>query len=199
MPRRQQTAQTPPRAIRKSSASRPSDEQLIQACVAGDEIAWRDLVQRYASLVYSVPIRCRMDESSADDVFQMVFEVLLKQLPQLRDHRTLSKWLLTTTQRISWRVLNKSKRQLRDFPPPHDLESADEFAHRWERQERVREALQQLGGRCQELLTMLYLDSDSTTYEQIASRLDLAVGSIGPMRARCIEKLVELLSDLRDE
>ncbi|HHN75415.1 MAG TPA: sigma-70 family RNA polymerase sigma factor, partial [Acidobacteria bacterium] len=33
----------------------PGDAALIEACLAGDEAAWRSLVHRYRRLIYSIP------------------------------------------------------------------------------------------------------------------------------------------------
>src|SRR5262245_38122538 len=171
-----------------------ADAALVQACLSGDQAAWRALVQRYAGLVYSVPMRLGLDEDSSDDVFQMVFEVLLKQLPKLRDPRTLPKWFLTAAQRISWKYIRQSKRLL-NAAPPGDAINPTEQLIQWERQHLVRTALDRLGGRCRELLTALYLGHAESSYDQVASDLGLPVGSIGPMRARCIQKLVQLLRE----
>jgi hypothetical protein len=63
----------------------------------------------------------------------------------------------------------------------------------WEKQHMVGQALNQLGQPCQGLLTALFLDTSEPSYERIAKQLGIAVGSIGPMRARCFKKLEAIL------
>jgi len=170
----------------------PSDDGLISGCIAGEQSAWRELVHRYAGLVYSVPARLGLDDASSDDVFQMVFEVLLKQLPRLRDRQSLPKWLLTAAQRISWKVIRQQRKE-QSAVVAEQASDPTEVLIKCERQHRVRQALARLGGRCQALLTALYLGQNQPNYGQVAQMLGLPLGSIGPTRARCIEKMIELL------
>ncbi|MCH8314606.1 MAG: sigma-70 family RNA polymerase sigma factor, partial [Planctomycetes bacterium] len=69
-------------------------------------------------------------------------------------------------------------------------------AAQWERQQIVREALDRLGGRCQQLLTALFLAPGTLNYEAIADQLGMKVGSIGPTRARCFEKMEKILREM---
>ena len=46
----------------------PTDPQLIRACLAGEEAAWRTLVVRYERLIYSIPLRYGLSVDDADDV-----------------------------------------------------------------------------------------------------------------------------------
>lgn len=72
-------------------------------------------------------------------------------------------------------------------------EARDEFAGEFERQ-RVRDALERLGGRCRTLLEALFGASGEPSYPLISEQLGIRVGSIGPTRARCLEKLATILS-----
>ena len=54
-------------------------------------------------------------------------------------------------------------------------------------------ALVELGGRCQTLLELLYQTDPPPSYAEIAARLQVSVGAIGPTRARCLQKLKKLL------
>ena len=61
-------------------------------------------------------------------------------------------------------------------------------------QNQVREGLDRLDKRCRDLLTLLYGDADeAVAYDDIAIRLDMPVGSIGPTRSRCLGKLRKLV------
>ena len=59
----------------------------------------------------------------------------------------------------------------------------------------IRRAMENLGGRCRELLERLYAP-DRPPYEVLAGDLDVPVGSIGPTRARCLDKLRKIAGDL---
>lgn len=178
------------------------DLELIEACLDGDERAWKTLVERYGRLVYSIPHRYRLDDAAADDVFQEVFSILFRQLPKIRRRTGLPKWIMTTTHRVCRQWARRARRAgelpaevERTGPPPPEELARDEDRHR------VREALARLGGRCETLLLALYASPGEASYEQIARQLNLPVGSIGPTRARCLRKLLELMegSEVEDE
>lgn len=171
-----------------------SDPALIQACLDGDESAWNELVERYGRLVYSIPRRYGFAANDADDVFQNVFTILLNRLHSLRDHTRLSAWLITTTHRECWRM---GRRKRDDAELEETIEDSGtslvEVVQRGEQQEIVRQALSELDPRCQYLLNALYPDAAGATYEEIAEKLGLAIGSIGPTRIRCLKKLEGIL------
>ena len=59
----------------------------------------------------------------------------------------------------------------------------------------VRAAMARLDAKCRGLLAALFLDPDPAAYGAIAERLGMAIGSIGPTRARCFRKLEPLLRE----
>jgi len=186
-------------SVMKSSATDPrestrdDDPSLIARCLDGDETAWADLVGRYDRLVFAVGRRAGLSQEDAEDVFQVVFSTLYRRLDGLRDQDRLASWLITTTHREAIRVRRHAR--------PHD-ELADELPatdapteHVVERElmsQTVREAMAGLDQRCASLLRALFLESEQA-YATIAARLGIAVGSIGPTRARCLAKLKALL------
>ena len=176
-----------------------SDPALVQACVAGSQDAWEEIVERYGRLVYSIPRRYGLSPDDADDVFQNVFIVLCRRLSDLRDQTRLSSWLITTTHRECWRLGKLSAKQtgLAEDAPIVDVSAppVDEVV-RWEREQQVHEALRGLDERCRALLSALFLEPDTPSYEEIGRRFSLPVGSIGPTRARCFRKMEAALIDL---
>lgn len=171
-----------------------SDPALVRACLEGDERAWHTLVDRYGRLVFSVARRYGFDETEADDVHQSVFMALFQHLKTIEDQTRLSSWLITTTHRECWRRgrrkvehLPLNEREIRADEPPASL------AERWELQQAVRAALAELGGPCEKLLEALFLRPAEQNYEAIARELDMKIGSIGPTRARCFQKLEAIL------
>ena len=56
----------------------------------------------------------------------------------------------------------------------------------------VRSALSKLPDRCRGLLTMLFLE-EGLSYNEISEKSGVPVGAIGPTRARCLEKLKNIL------
>lgn len=167
---------------------------LLQNCRAGNAHAWETLVERFSRLVYSIPRRFGLSSSDADDVHQAVFLSLFRHLDRLEDAASLPAWLITSAHRETWRVGKRAGKY-----PTLDVQMTDvsapdpQLAAAWERQHLVRQALESLGGACEQLLRALFLDTGEESYEAIAERLGMAIGSIGPTRARCLRKLEAIL------
>lgn len=175
----------------------PDDLDLVERCIAGEQRAWNDLVEKYARLVYSIPRRYGFCEADADDVFQTVFSIVIKSLPKLRDHARISSWLITTTRRECWRK-GRGRSPHVEMPEsvvdPHESPEMD--VQRLERRQMVREAMQQLCWRERALLEALFMQTRPRSYEDISRELEIPVGSIGPTRARAFRKLEEILRSM---
>jgi RNA polymerase sigma factor (sigma-70 family) len=171
-----------------------TDSALIESCLNGNQHAWNALVDRYSRLVYSIPRRYRLSEADSDDVFQTVFLNLYRSLDRLKDQNKLSSWLITAAHRESWRVGRRNDQYPHlDEAFPSVSAPSDERIEEWERQHALHQGLTELGGRCEELLRALFLDRSDPSYEEVAKRLAMSVGSIGPIKARCCEKLERIL------
>jgi RNA polymerase sigma factor (sigma-70 family) len=183
-----------------------SDADLIARCVTGDAKAWEALVHRYQRLVYVIVCRMGFDEHMAADVFQTVFERLMAHLSKLTDPDRLQAWIVTTTKREALLQLKRSRRNISftlDDSTGEDLpewDIADEsllpeqVLVELQTQAMVRHAMGRLDTRCNQLLTMLYVEGDDkVAYEEVSARLDMPIGSIGPTRSRCLEKLRKLV------
>ncbi len=173
------------------------DAELIQACLNSSEIAWKELVERYRRLVYSIPLRSGMSFADADDIFQNVFTIVFNHLESLRDQKLIAAWLI--------RITYRECQHLRKRTPDHDEISeshpateppAQDEVELWEKRHLVHLALDQLEPRCQELLSALFLESPAPSYADLAERLHISVGSIGPTRARCFKKLEDILVEM---
>ena len=77
---------------------------------------------------------------------------------------------------------------LEDSIPDEQAPTAEEELLKAERQAALREAFTCLPPGCQQLLTMLIQDPP-VPYAQISAELGIPVGSIGPTRSRCLDKL----------
>jgi RNA polymerase sigma factor (sigma-70 family) len=180
-----------------------TDADLIAGCRQGDARAWEAVVKRYRRLVYAIPSRCGLHPEEADEVFQNTFSRLFERLDTLREPNLLRAWLVTTARRLSLdaagrrRPVAGSEEVLLVLPDGARLPEAE--LERLEEQQLVRRALDQLPERCRALLDLLYYASDTPSYERVSERLGMPVGSIGPTRARCLEKLARLYANLGTE
>ncbi len=170
------------------------DPDLLAACERGDEDAWRTLIETYGRLVYSIPRRYRLAAADADDVFQAVFAGLHRGLGRIRAPERLSAWLITAAHRESLRARRRLQGGSAPGDPSADEELPAERMLAWERQHELHRGLAEVGSPCRELLEMLFLQADPPSYEEVAEMLGMKVGSIGPTRARCFEKLRRILA-----
>lgn len=176
----------------------PDDSRtLIDRCLEGDSAAWRHFVERYTRLVWSVIRRHRLSEVDAEDVHQAVFTIAVTHLDRLRDAEQAAAWLATTTRRECWRLTRRRTGVQLGDAAASEVAAADPLPEEdrvsIEERQIVREGLEELGGRCRELLEALFSAPGEPSYPQISARLGMPVGSIGPTRARCLRRLSEIL------
>lgn len=190
--------------LRNDLISRNKDEALVRACREGDARAWRRLVKKYERLVYSIPLSYGLSHDDAADITQITFTVLSESLDSVRDESRLAAWLSTVAKRHTWRLLDRNRLE---SVSEHldDVELAENAAllgksdadsiEYWELIEWLDAGLSKMKKPCRDLLLALYFQPEQPSYAQIAASLDVAVGSIGPTRARCLQSLRKLLEE----
>ncbi|MFM2066812.1 MAG: hypothetical protein RLZZ584_1721 [Pseudomonadota bacterium] len=187
------------------------DATLVARCRQGDGAAWGVLVRRYQRLVHAIVRRMGLDEHTAADVFQTVFTRLMEHLPRIAEPHRLQAWIVTTARREALLVLRHGQRLVSmsqgddddthgdgaarpDWDLADDSPSAEEQLGELQQLHQVRLAFERLDERCRTLLGLIFRDSDEALgYDEVARRLGTPVGSIGPTRARCLDKLRRLV------
>lgn len=167
---------------------------LVMAAQEHDDAAWAELVARHSGLLASIARDYRMSPSDASDAVQSAWLRLLEHLERIEDPECVTAWLATTTRRECLRLIALRRRTVlagqdvglleqRDATPdPTARLLAEEDAVV------VREALDQLPQRWRRLMELLMADPP-TPYEEISRRLPIPIGSIGPTRRRCLQRL----------
>ena len=176
------------------------DPELVARCLARQRGAWELLVDRYADLIYGIARRSGLDGPAGEDVVQDVLLALLKNLKRLRNRNRLMGWIVRTTRRESWRAMRRARsvREREDAKRRPDQDIAPLPVQALEAEERrhmVRQALAALSTKCQRLLDALFL-RDAGDYQDLSAELGMPVGSIGPTRKRCLEKMAGQLAAL---
>jgi RNA polymerase sigma factor (sigma-70 family) len=172
----------------------PTVVALVVRASGNDPSAWNEIVERYAPLVWSICARFQLSNHDSEDVGQNVWLLLVEQLGRLREPAALPGWLATTTHRECIRVVTSARRseqrgtRVDDALQFVDDAAVDEEMLLAERNAALRAALADLPPRCQRLLGMFFTDPPHS-YAEISAELDLPIGSIGPQRARCLERL----------
>lgn len=166
---------------------------MVERAAEGDARAWSELVQQYTGLVWSVARGYGLDTADASDVVQTSWLRLAENLTTLRDPDRVGAWLATTARRESLRVLRRGQRQIpsgMDLAAQITSEDAqpDVPVLRRERDAAVSHAFQGLPALCRALLRVLMSDP-APSYAEVSEVLDMPVGSIGPRRARCLDRM----------
>jgi RNA polymerase sigma factor (sigma-70 family) len=159
----------------------------------GDPGALDDLVRLLSPMLWQVVRASGLDRATAEDVVQTAWLALVRSGESIAEPRAVAGWLCTSARREAWRVAKQSTRQqpleddaiarrLPDEPAPEEqVVLDDDHARLWA-------CLGRLNERCQRLLRIVAAES-RPDYSMIAAQLDMPVGSIGPTRGRCLDKL----------
>lgn len=177
------------------------DTHLIVACLQGSEEAWKALIERYSRLIYTIPLRFGFTKGVADEIFQETCLVLLEKLDTLQDRERLHAWLVTVARRSCIHHLRRTGKvevvelTERDKPTEETLEGQ---VLRMEEEHRVTEALAKLDPRCRTLIEALFFRDPPLTYQALAEELEMSLGSVGPTRARCLEKMRRKILEIEE-
>jgi RNA polymerase sigma factor (sigma-70 family) len=168
---------------------------LVTRARNGDRQAWDALVERYAPLIWSICRRYQLADADARDIGQNVWLRLVDQLGTLRDPAALPGWLATTTRRECGRMLRTARAPQAagheldaEALPDEQAITAEQQLLTAERHAALRTALLDLPPQAQRLIALLAADPP-VPYAEISARLGIPVGSIGPTRRRCLDKL----------
>jgi RNA polymerase sigma factor (sigma-70 family) len=180
-------------------ARQARDDQAVTDLVAcarrGSGPAWNALIELYAPLISSICRRHRLDRVDAEDVSQSVWLCLVAQLDKIREPAALPGWLATTTRRECVRMVRTEHGphavicalDEENLPDPR-AEVAEQELLAAERQAALREAITHLPPACQQLVAELTMDPPPP-YAEVSARLGIPVGSIGPTRSRCLDRM----------
>ena len=173
--------------------------RIVSAAANGDQGAWDQIVERYSGLLWAVVRAHRLSAADGADVVQTTWLRLIEHLPQIRNREGIGSWLATTARRECLRLLRSGGR----CQPSDEIEllvdaradhaEIDSGLLTAERDAELWAAFSRLPARDQALLRLLAVDSPPS-YQEISAALEMPIGSIGPTRARSLERLRRELS-----
>lgn len=174
---------------------------LLRAASEGDQEAWNAITDRFTSLLWSVARSYRLGSDDAEDVVQNTWLRLLENLTKIDNPEALPGWLATTARREALGILRRRGRSVltRDEdlgvgladPASTELDSA---LLEDERDIELWASFAKLPERCQQLLRVL-MAVDRPVYAEVSAAFDMPIGSIGPTRMRCLERLRKLVAE----
>jgi len=171
----------------------PPDD-LLRACLRGEDAAWRLFLERYGDLMYSVPLRMGVRRSDAEEIFQTTLVAIYQRLGTLKDPGRLVNWISEIARRKTLYYLRKRSREVSESEEglPDTADQAPlalQAMESLEASQVVHESLLGLAPRCREMIVALYLSDPPMSYKALAERYHIAIGTVGPTRAHCLKAL----------
>jgi RNA polymerase sigma-70 factor (ECF subfamily) len=176
----------------------PDDTELVRRCRAGDEAAFRELVDRYKDLVFALVVRTVPDRGVADDLAQDVFLRVHRGLPYFRGDSKLSTWIYRIAANVcaqhrlqrSPAVASIDERDERDRLV-REPAAGDRAISDFELRERLEKAIARLAPLDRFLIAGHYLKG--VQYEDLAQAVDLPLGTVKTHLFRARRRLRALL------
>ncbi|MET9908212.1 sigma-70 family RNA polymerase sigma factor [Streptomyces sp. NPDC006476] len=172
----------------------------VRSAVDGDAAAWKALVEGLSPLVWSVVRSHRLSDADAHEVYQTAWFRFAQHLGRIREPDKAGSWLASTARHECLKVLKNMRRltptddpQLldrvsEDRTPEQSLLDLEEADAQTERIRHLWQEFEELGERCRQLLRVL-MATPPPSYQEVSAALGIAVGSIGPLRQRCLRRL----------
>ncbi|MET9384363.1 sigma-70 family RNA polymerase sigma factor [Streptomyces sp. NPDC002928] len=173
---------------------------LVQSAVDGDAAAWKALVEGLSPLVWSVVRAHRLSDADGHEVYQTAWFRFAQNLGRIREPHKAGSWLASTARHECLKVLKSSRRLMptddpqlldrvsEDRTPEQSVLDSEEAAAESERVRHLWQEFEELGERCRQLLRVL-MAAQPPSYQEVSAALGIAVGSIGPLRQRCLRRL----------
>jgi RNA polymerase sigma factor (sigma-70 family) len=172
--------------------------ELVKRAAAGDELAWRRLIDEFGPLLRHISSTYRLGEAEAADAVATAWSKLVEHIASLRDGCAVQGWLVTTLRReclarVRARGRERPVANFADIDEPVHTVDVDRQLICADRRRMLHNALRELAEPHRQLIAMLFADPPPS-YAEISATLEVPIGSIGPTRMRLLEKLRRTLS-----
>lgn len=166
--------------------------------VPSDSVRLRQIVEQHYSSIYGYVYRLSGSVADAEDLTQQTFMIAHQKLHQVRDQDKVVGWLFT----IARTCFLKSRRRKRPSAAVNFELNVDEIPERFPDdlpfdEERLQQALDELGDDFKVVVTMFYFEDLS--YKEIAEELEIPIGTVMSRLARAKGRLRHALADASDE
>ncbi|MGB8858898.1 MAG: sigma-70 family RNA polymerase sigma factor [Ilumatobacteraceae bacterium] len=172
----------------QSSSDLPA---LVARALERDQRAWRDLVDRLKGVAWKVLYSYDLSEEDRNDAFASTFFRLHERLATIREPEKLPGWVATTARNEANTVSRRRSKLIPMAELPLRSVELGEHGEGLEHDEllvALYAAFSMLSPEHQALMRMLSADPP-VGYDEISRVLNLPHGSIGPTRARCLQRL----------
>ncbi|MEY2516124.1 MAG: hypothetical protein QOJ89_3482 [bacterium] len=165
---------------------------LVAAAIDNDQRAWERLVGEFTPMIHGIARRHRLQSHDQDEVLQRTFLALVRHIGRLRDPLKIPGWIATTARHESLAVIASVARETPtadiDRGVARDADHDEDGGLQDERRDAVRSAAARMPSRQRALISALSCEP-ALSQRQVGERLGMPIGSIGPTRQRCFERL----------
>ncbi len=186
-----------------------TDEALVECFLQGNKEAFATIVERYEQKVYGLAYRLTGDYDDAADLAQDAFIKVYRNLGQFRGQAAFSTWLYRVVTNVFLDEMRKRKRrpvvaislddsivteegELSRELPSHDL-GPEDLSAQHELQQTVRAGMQKLPEDYR--VVLILRDLQGYTYDEIASMLDINLGTVKSRISRARLALRKVLEE----
>lgn len=183
---------------------------LVRRCLAGDEKAYRELVELYQGQVFSLALRMVRRREDAEDVTQETFVRMFRALARYDTSRPFAAWLMTIASRLCIDHIRRRKVNpvsLTQYEPDSDENremdvedpglGPDEITSNSEEEQRSNDLIQSLPPHYRVVVVLRH--QQDLSYEEIAQALNLPLGTVKARIHRAREILKQRLEPREGE
>jgi RNA polymerase sigma-70 factor, ECF subfamily len=179
--------------LMSTHAEKPTDAELLSRYIAGDEAAFREIIERYKNPIYAFLRRFLSRQELVEDVFQETFLQLYSSRESFDPTRPLRPWLFTIAANKARDALRKQQREattsIGTLSEPeetsfddvlntlasYDVTPVDEL-NKTETAAKVRQIIANMPENLREILILAYFDQFS--YKHMADMLGIPLGTV---------------------
>ena len=190
-----------------SAAAQPTTpDSLIEQCLAGDQLAWEQIVRQNWRKVFNVAYKFVGKHDEAEDLTQDIFLKIFKALKTFDRRANFQTWLISISRNLCidhYRSVRKERETMardvdasqltpasRERSPYGELEQID-------LRKRIREALAELPPTLREAVVLR--DLQEFSYQEIADKLRLPEGTVKSRINRGRTELARQIKKIRDD
>jgi len=193
----------------------PNESELIKRCLKGDEEAWSALFDTYYDPLYCFLFRQSpyLAAEQVEDLCQETLSAVVQNLKSFQGRSGLKTWIfqialhryrdwldqITAAKRgsgkmnVSLDAEDPETGLSRQVADPAHCNPADHVM-KLEKQSEIIQALNGLGGDCEEIIRLRYFGDLS--YEEISAQLKLNVKTVSSRLSKCLSKLREIFQQV---
>jgi len=197
--------------VSKLSPKAQKDYKLVVRALEGEQSAYAELMERYRESIYYMLLKMVNNTDDADDLTIEAFGKAFKRLSQYHPSYAFSTWMfkIASNNCIDFIRRERKKRTMSidtgitnddgdsvTFDIESDGRDPEEELIRDQKMEAMREVVMKLKPRYRELVILRYFKEYS--YDEIASELDLPLGTVKAQLFRAREFLANMMKNTKE-